>query len=79
MSNVNICQPYVVDYEKVVQEFQEMLYKREELFKNELQTEYNPIKYIEIKAMITDVGYLRERLYEMFEWYKKPVEVKKDE
>ena len=79
MSNGSCCQHYGVDYEKVVREFQEMLYKREELFKNELQTEYNPIKYIEIKAMITDVGYLRERLYEMLEYCRKPTEVLKDE
>lgn len=79
MSNKVNCQAYEIDYKKVVQEIQETLCMHENEIEKNLQTEHNPFRYIELKAMLTDVKSLRNCIYEMFEYCKKPVEVKKDE
>lgn len=79
MSNKVNCQVYEIDYKKVVQEIQETLYKHEEELKNKLQDEKSPIRYIELNARLNDAIQLRECIYSMFEYCKKPVEVKQDE
>lgn len=75
MSDKVCCQPYEVDYKKVVQEIQEAIYMKTEDLKKELKEETNPIRYIEIKAILDDVKQLRECIYHMFEYCKKPVEI----
>ena len=77
-SKVN-CQAYEIDYKKVVQEIQEALYKKETDLEDKLQNEKSPIRYIELNAVLTDVKQLRECIYSMFEYCKKPIEVKQDE
>ena len=81
MSDKVNCQAYEIDYKKVVQEITETLYKREEDLENKLKDEKNPIRYIEFKAIIDDVKYLRNCIYGMFDYCRKPVdvEVKQDE
>ena len=81
MSDKVNCQAYEIDYKKVVQEITETLYKREEDLENKLKDEKNPIRYIEFKAIIDDVKCLRNCIYGMFDYCRKPVdvEVKKDE
>lgn len=69
------CQQYVIDYKKVVEEIQEELYKKIEYYKIKLQEETNPIKYIEQKAMLDNSNNLRESIYRMFDYCKKPVEI----
>ena len=73
--NEKECQAYEVDYKKVVEEIQETLYKREKDLVNKLQEEKSPIKYIELKAILDDTMHLREYIYSMFEYCKKPVEI----
>ena len=73
MSDKAVCQAYEIDYKRVVQEIQETLYKHAEDLKNELQNEKNPIRYIELRAILDDVSQLKERIYEMFEYCKKTV------
>ena len=75
MSDKVCCQQYEIDYKKVVQEIQETLYKHEEDLKNKLQEEKSPIRYIELNAILDDVKHLREYIYSMFEYCKKPVEI----
>lgn len=70
-----VCQPYVVDYKKVVQEIQETLYKQTEDLKEKLQDEKSPIKYIELNAVLTNIRQLNEYIYHMFEYCRKPVEL----
>ena len=73
------CQAYEIDYKKVVQEIQEALYAHERELKNKLQDEKSPIIYIELNARLIDVIKLSECIYSMFEYCKKPVEVKKED
>ncbi len=77
MSNMSDkeCQLYDIDYKKVVKEIQEELYKKIEYYKNKLQEETNPIKYIEQKAMLDNSNNLLDIIYSMFEYCKKPVEI----
>lgn len=75
MSDKVNCQPYVVDYKKVVQEIQETLYKHIEDLKEKLQEEKSPIRYIELNAVLTDIKQLRECIYNMLEYCRKPVEL----
>lgn len=75
MSDKECCKQYEIDYKKVVQEIQETLYKREEDLKNKLQDEKSPIRYIELNAILNDTIQLREYIYSMFEYCKKPVEI----
>ena len=75
MSDKVCCQQYEIDYKKVVEEIQETLYKQSEYYKIKLQEETNPIKYIEQKAMLDNSNNLRESIYGMFEYCKKPVEI----
>ena len=75
MSSKECCQQYEIDYKKVVQEIQETLYKHEGDLKNKLQEEKSPIRYIELKAILDDTMHLREYIYSMFEYCKKPVEI----
>lgn len=75
MSDKVNCQPYEVDYKKVVQEIREALYMKEEELKRKLQEEKSPIRYIELNAVLTDVKQLRECIYHMFEYCRKPVEL----
>ena len=75
MSGKECCQQYEIDYKKVVQEIQETLYKHEGDLKNKLQEEKSPIRYIELKAILDDTMHLRECIYSMFEYCKKPVEI----
>ena len=77
MSDKVCCQQYEIDYKKVVEEIQETLYKKIEYYKVKLQEETNPIKYIEQKAMLDNSNNLLESIYRMFEYCKKPVEVRK--
>lgn len=79
MNDTVNCQAYEIDYKKVVQEIQEALYAHERELKNKLQDEKNPIIYIELNARLTDVIKLNECIYSMFEYCKKPVEVKKED
>lgn len=79
MSDKVCCQVYEIDYKKVVQEIQEALYAHERELKNKLQDEKSPIIYIELNARLTDVIKLSECIYSMFEYCKKPVEVKKED
>ena len=81
MSDKVNCQAYEIDYKKVVQEITETLYKREEELENKLKDEKSPIKYIELNAVLSDVKCLRNCIYGMFEYCRKPVdvEVKQDE
>lgn len=72
------CQPYEIDYRKVVQEIQEALHIKTEDLKEKLQEETSPIRYIEIKAVLDDVKQLRECIYHMFDYCKKPVEISKE-
>ena len=69
------CQAYEVDYKKVVEEIQEELYKKIEYYKIKLQEETNPIKYIEQKAVLDNSNNLRESIYGMFDYCKKPIEI----
>ena len=69
------CQAYEIDYKKVVEEIQETLYKKIEYYKIKLQEETNPIKYIEQKAVLDNSNNLRESIYGMFDYCKKPVEI----
>ena len=69
------CQQYEIDYKKVVEEIQEELYKKIEYYKIKLQDEKNPIRYIELNAILSEAMQLRECIYKMFEYCKKPVEV----
>ena len=79
MSDKVFCQSYEIDYKKVVQEIQETLHTHEKELKNKLQDEKSPIIYIELNARLTDVTKLKECIYNMFKYCKKPVEVKKEE
>ena len=78
MSDKVCCQAYEIDYKKVVEEIQETLDKHEKDLVNKLQEEKSPIKYIELKAILDDTIQLKENIYRMFEYCKKPVEVRKD-
>ena len=55
MSNNVNCQPCEVDYKKVVHEIQDALHFRSEDLQRQLQNESNPIRYIELKAVLVDV------------------------
>lgn len=69
--NEKECQAYEIDYKKVVKEIQEELYKKIEYYKIKLQEETNPIKYIELKAILDETIQLNECIYRMFE-FRKP-------
>lgn len=69
------CQQYVIDYKKVVEEIQETLYKHEKELENKLQDEKNPIRYIELNAILDETIQLNECIYRMFDYCKKPVEI----
>lgn len=73
MCNECNCQPYEVDYKKVVQEIQEALYHRSEQLEKQLKKEYNPIRYIENKAILNDVEHLRNTIYDIIDYCKKPI------
>lgn len=75
MSDKVCCRQYEIDYKKVVEEIQETLDKLEEELKHKLQEEKSPIRYIELKAILDDTMHLREYIYSMFEYCKKPVEI----
>lgn len=79
MSDKVKCQHYAVDYQKIVREIQETLCIRQNELEDKLQDEKSPIRYIELNAVLNDVRKLRECIYSMFEYCKKPVEVKQDE
>lgn len=78
MSDEVCCQAYEIDYKKVVEEIQETLYKHEKDLVNKLQEEKSPIKYIELKAILDETVQLKENICRMFEYCKKPVDVRKD-
>lgn len=75
MSGKECCQQYEIDYKKVVQEIQETLYNHEKDLENKLQDEKSPIRYIELNAILNVTVQLRECIYNMFEYCKKPVEI----
>ena len=75
MSEKECCKQYEIDYKKVVQEIQETLYKHEEDLKNKLQDEKSPIRYIEFNAILSETIQLRDNIYSMLEYCKKPVEI----
>ena len=78
MSDKVCCQQYEIDYKKVVEEIQETLHRHEKILVNKLQEEKSPIKYIELKAILDETVQIKENVYRMFEYCKKPVEVRKD-
>ena len=75
MSDKVCCQAYEIDYKKVVEEIQETLDKLVEELKHKLQDEKSPIRYIEFNAILSETIQLRENIYRMFEYCKKPVEI----
>ena len=75
MSDKVCCQAYEIDYKKVVEEIQETLYKHEKELVNKLQDEKSPIRYIELNARLDETMQLRESIYGMFDYCKKPVEI----
>ena len=68
------CQPYEVDYEKVVIEIKEALYFRCEQLERELKDEKNPLKYIEKKAILDDVQHLNTAINDLIGHCKKPMD-----
>ena len=73
--NEKECQAYEIDYKKVVEEIKETLDKLLEELKHKLQDEKSPIRYIEFNAILSATIQLRENIYRMFEYCKKPVEI----
>ena len=73
------CANYEPDYERVVRELTEVLYGREQDLKEEIKKELNPLKYLELNARLNEVKDFYNTLLEIKEYFKKPVEVKKDE
>ena len=72
------CQQYEVDYKKVVQEIQEILYHREQDLINEIKTQLNPLKYLELTAQLREVREWYNSLIELKEYCKKPTQVSND-
>mgnify|MGYP003302765717 CR=1 FL=1 len=72
------CQQYEVDYKKVVQEIQEILYHREQDLINEIKTQLNPLKYLELTAQLREVRECYNTLLEFKEYLKKPIQVEND-
>lgn len=79
MSDKVNCQPYEVDYKKVVQEIRDILYGREQDLRGELKKELNPLKYLELNARLSEVKDFHNTLLQLKEYCKKPAEVKQDE
>lgn len=79
MSDKVCCQAYEIDYKKVVQEIQEILYHREQDLIGEVKKELNPLKYLELSAQLREVREWYNCLIELKEYCNKPVEVKQDE
>lgn len=75
MNEKECCKQYEIDYKKVVEAIQETLEKLEEELKNKLQDEKSPIRYIELKAILSEAMQLNECICRMFEYCKKPVEI----
>ena len=71
------CKQYEIDYKKVVEEIQEELYKKTEDLKKQLKEETNPIRYIELNAILDETIQLQKNICRMFEYCKKPVENEK--
>ena len=73
------CANYEPDYERVVRELTEVLYGKEQDLREEIKKELNPLKYLELNARLNEVKDFYNTLLEIKEYFKKPVEVKKDE
>jgi len=74
MSDKCNCQPYEVDYKQIVHEIIEALWERSKDLKNQLKDEKNPIRYIEQKAILNDVESLRETIFRMHDYCRKPMD-----
>lgn len=72
------CVPYEPDYEQIVKDIGDILYDREQCLREELKTELNPLKYLELNARLSEIRYFCNTLLELKEYCKKPVEVKQD-
>jgi hypothetical protein len=69
------CQIYETDYEKVVEEFSNLLGRAKKDILSELEKELNPLKHIELTAQLYMIKRGNEVLGNLCRCYKKPIEI----
>lgn len=74
MENKVECKPYTIDWQKIVLNTKEMLFYKVEELEKALATETNPLKYIELKAVLENAKAITKKIDDMHGYCHKVVE-----